>query len=219
MSTNRFLPGSGCQFFTPARSQSVFRIPLPRVVFILCRSADLSRPVSKRILGRRLVAFRAASGKASVMDAHCSHMGADLGCGTVTGESIQCPFHQLEPWNRRRLSTYCSGTRASLPAFARQTAYPVEIRHGYVFFFNGERALFPLPFFFGAEPEKFSAGKVFSYVSDCNWFTNAAHGFDTQHFDAVHGDLQIRSCRRKLTARIRSRGGTHIARKFWGAPN
>src|SRR4051812_12701938 len=50
-------------------------------------------PVSKRMLGSQLVAFRTASGKHTVLAANCSHMGADLGCGKVIGESIQCPFH------------------------------------------------------------------------------------------------------------------------------
>jgi len=118
------------------------------------------------------------------MAAHCSHMGADLGCGTVAGESIQCPFHHWK-YGVDGVCRHIPGTN-SIPAFARQASYPVEERHGYVFFFNGPEALFPLPFFFGANPENFSAGKVFTYVSDCNWFTNAAHGFDTQHFDAVH---------------------------------
>ena len=118
------------------------------------------------------------------MAANCSHMGADLGCGTVVGDSIQCPFHNWK-YGADGVCSHIPGTNV-IPAFARQTTYPAEERHGYVFFFNGAKALFPLPFFFEANPDEYSAGKIFSYVSDCNWFTNAAHGYDTQHFDAVH---------------------------------
>ena len=118
------------------------------------------------------------------MAAHCSHMGADLGCGNVVGESIQCPFHNWK-YGADGVCNHIPGT-GSIPAFARQTLYPVEERHGYVFFFNGTAPLFPLPFFFDAGPENYTAGRIFSYVSDCNWFVNAAHGYDTQHFDAVH---------------------------------
>lgn len=117
-------------------------------------------------------------------------MGADLGCGNVIGDSIQCPFHNWK-YGADGVCNHIPGTN-SIPAFARQTIYPVEERHGYIFFFNGTEALFPLPFFFEANPDDFSAGKIFSYVTDCNWFTTVAHGFDTQHFDAVHD--------RKLTA-------------------
>src|SRR5207245_1715854 len=35
-------------------------------------------PVSRDVLGRRLVAWRTASGRAVVLDARCSHLGADL---------------------------------------------------------------------------------------------------------------------------------------------
>ena len=156
----------------------------PASWYLFCHASELSKPLSKRILGRQLVAFRTRSGNVCVMAAHCSHMGADLGCGTVIGESIQCPFHNWK-YGTDGVCNHIPGTN-SIPAFARQTNYPVEERHGYVFFFNGPKALFPLPFFFDADPNDFSAGRIFSYVSDCNWFTNAAHGYDTQHFDAVH---------------------------------
>lgn len=45
-----------------------------------------------------LVVFRTESGKLSVLDAYCPHMGAHLGCpgefgGRVCGEAVQCPWH------------------------------------------------------------------------------------------------------------------------------
>ena len=141
-------------------------------------------PVSKRLLGRQLMAFRTASGRITVLAAHCSHLGADLGCGRVVGESIQCPFHSWK-YGADGTCTHIPGT-TEIPAFARQSCYPAVVRHGYVFFFNGPVALFPLPFFDGDDPAGFAAGRIFSYTSDCTWFVNAAHGYDTQHFDAVH---------------------------------
>lgn len=156
----------------------------PASWYLFCHSRDLAKPLSKRILGRQLVAFRTRNGKVSIMTANCSHMGADLGCGNVIGDSIQCPFHNWK-YGADGVCNHIPGTNV-IPQFARQESYPVEARHGYVFFFNGPKALFPLPFFWGANPDDFCAGKIFSYVSDCNWFVNAAHGYDTQHFDAVH---------------------------------
>ena len=44
--------------------------------------------------GRDMVAWRARSGRLTVMDAYCEHLGAHLGYGGhVEGETIQCPFH------------------------------------------------------------------------------------------------------------------------------
>jgi nitrite reductase/ring-hydroxylating ferredoxin subunit len=156
----------------------------PASWYLFCHASELTKPVSKRMLGRQLVAFRTKSGNVSVLDAHCSHMGADLGCGKVVGESIQCPFHNWK-YGADGVCNHIPNAN-QIPAFARQASYPAVERHGYIFFFNGPVPLFPLPFFFDAHPEDVVAGKLFSYTSDCNWFVNAAHGFDTQHFDAVH---------------------------------
>jgi nitrite reductase/ring-hydroxylating ferredoxin subunit len=136
------------------------------------------------MLGRQLVGFRTAGGRIVVMDAQCSHLGADLGCGRITGESIQCPFHNWQYGLDGRCTHIPHTTK--IPSFARQTVYPAVERHGYVFFFNGRQPLFPLPFFFDADPDDCSAGKPFRYVADCTWYMNTAHGFDTQHFEAVH---------------------------------
>ena len=48
--------------------------------------------------GRDLVAWRARSGRLTVMDAYCEHLGAHLGhgghvVGRDEGDVIQCPFH------------------------------------------------------------------------------------------------------------------------------
>ena len=118
------------------------------------------------------------------MAANCSHMGADLGCGTVVGESIQCPFHNWK-YSADGVCNHIPGAN-SIPAFARQANYPVVERHGCVFFFNGPEALFPLPFFEGENPSDFAAGKVFSYSAQAEWFMVAAQGFDAQHFQTVH---------------------------------
>jgi nitrite reductase/ring-hydroxylating ferredoxin subunit len=157
----------------------------PASWYLFCESSVLSKgPLSKRILGRDLVAFRTTSGKVALMEAHCSHLGADLGRGQVIGESIQCPFHNWRYGvDGRCVDIPCTN---QIPSSARQRCFPVQERHGYLFFFNGRAPLFPLPFFFAADPDAFAAGRTFRYVADCTWYMNAAHAFDTQHFAAVH---------------------------------
>lgn len=141
-------------------------------------------PVSQHIFGRLLVAFRAESGRVAVMDGRCAHLGADLGCGTVVGETLRCPFHH---W-RYSLDGVCAAipNEERVPAFARLRTYPVEERHGYLFFFNGPVPLFPLPFPLGEDPRDYVAARHFEYVADCTWYMNSAHAFDAQHFAAVH---------------------------------
>jgi nitrite reductase/ring-hydroxylating ferredoxin subunit len=168
-----------------AAAPPVDRFPQwPASWYLFGPGAGLGRPVSRPMLGRRLVAFRASSGQAVVLDAACAHLGADLGHGRVVGDSIQCPFHHWR-YGADGRCTQVPGQR-DVPPFARLRCYPVEERHGLVFFFNGPQPLFPLPFILGEDPSEFVAGPVFRYVADCTWYMNSAHAFDRQHFAAVH---------------------------------
>lgn len=162
----------------------------PATWYLFCTSGDLQkRPLSKATLGRRLTAFRTQSGRVAVLDAHCSHQGADLGLGCVRGEAIQCPFHH---WQYDGAG-HCVHIphEDSIPEFALQRSYPTVERHGFVFFFNGPKALFPLPFFLGERPEDFVAGTPFRFVADCPWYVLVGNGFDTQHFRTVHDRRMI----------------------------
>ncbi|HEY4596665.1 MAG TPA: Rieske 2Fe-2S domain-containing protein, partial [Thermoanaerobaculia bacterium] len=151
----------------------------PASWYLFGESRELRKgPVSRRLLGRLLVAFRTESGRLVVMDGECAHLGADLGFGDVVGETIRCPFHH---WQYG-----CDGACVSVPGQGRLQTYPAEERHGYLFFFNGREPLFPLPFFLGEDPASYVASEVFRYVADCTWYMNSAHAFDRQHFAAVH---------------------------------
>src|SRR5215831_18572997 len=95
----------------------------PASWYLFCHTKDLRRgPLAKTILGRDLVAFRTAAGKFAVLNARCSHLGANLGCGKVVGEMIQCPFHQ---W-RFGCDGQCEHIPglSEIPDFARQQTFP-----------------------------------------------------------------------------------------------
>ncbi len=142
-------------------------------------------PVSKRLLGRDLVAYRAESGRVAVMEARCAHLGADLGNGKVVGECLRCPFHEWEYGPDGRCTRVPRVEQP--PDFARVLSYPVAERHGRVFFFNGRKPLFPLPFFAGEREEDYRLAPPCSFTANCPWYMVSAHGFDLQHFETVHG--------------------------------
>jgi nitrite reductase/ring-hydroxylating ferredoxin subunit len=157
----------------------------PAAWYWLGATRDLDTgPLARRMLGGDFVAYRTPGGQVVVMDARCSHLGADLGRGTVVGDCIQCPFHgwRYAP-DGRCVHVPQAG---AVPRRARQRVYPAVERHGMVFVFNGLEPLFPLPFFFGERPEEFVAGAPVDFVASSTWFMVAAHGYDTQHFETVH---------------------------------
>lgn len=157
----------------------------PASWYLFCESRQLrGDPLSKDLLGRRMVVFRTPSGGISVLDAHCFHQGADLGCGRVIDGALQCPFHAWR-YGPDGACRAIPGARR-IPVSARQRRWPATERHGQVFVFNGERPLFPLPFVLDENPDHFVGGRPFRYVADCTWYMNAAHAFDTQHFATVH---------------------------------
>src|SRR5258705_13408054 len=96
----------------------------PASWYLFCHTAELRKgPLSKRVLGHDLVVFRTASGRVALLNARCSHLGANLGCGRVVGESIQCPFHNWK-YGADGRCTNVPGA-GQIPSFARQDSYPV----------------------------------------------------------------------------------------------
>jgi aminopyrrolnitrin oxygenase len=157
----------------------------PTSWYLFCRVRDLRRgPLSRELLGQRLVAFRAANGRVAVLEGRCTHLGADLGAGCVVEEGLQCAFHN---W-RYNTDGRCVHIPASseVPEFARLRSYPAVERHGFVFFFNGPKALFPLPFFPGLDPDEFCPSEPFDAVLQCPWWMVGANVFDVQHFRSAH---------------------------------
>jgi nitrite reductase/ring-hydroxylating ferredoxin subunit len=153
--------------------------------YFLCRTAELrAGPVSRDLFGARLVAFRTKGGRIAALDARCAHLGADLGCGRVVGEAVQCRFHHWEFGADGRCSRIPAS--AEIPGFARQRSYPVAERHGNLYVFNGPEALFPLPFYEGVDPADVICGAPYEVELACPWYMIGANAFDAQHFRGSH---------------------------------
>ena len=157
----------------------------PAAWYLFGESSELrDRPVSKDLLGGRLVAFRTVGGKVAVLAARCSHFHADLGNGCVVGETVQCPYHHWR-YGTDGQCVHIPATPA-IPAFARQRSYPAVERHGLLFFFNGAQALYPLPFFDDADPDDFIRARPFGLTLQCPWWLVGANACDVQHFLGAH---------------------------------
>ena len=137
-------------------------------------------------LGRDLVLFRGEDGAARVFDAHCPHLGADLGVGgRVCGDGIACPFHGWRFDGAGRL-VEVPGLERVPRAAAR--AWPVCERNGRIFVWHHA----------GGAPPDF---EVIGYRGDesawtpwrCSTYTVRVHVqdlteniIDRAHFATVH---------------------------------
>jgi phenylpropionate dioxygenase-like ring-hydroxylating dioxygenase large terminal subunit len=62
--------------------------------YIACRSNKLrNKPLKFSLLGKPIVLFRAAAGKASALRDLCPHRNAPLSSGRLSADRIVCPYH------------------------------------------------------------------------------------------------------------------------------
>jgi nitrite reductase/ring-hydroxylating ferredoxin subunit len=169
----------------------------PASWYYLGTAADLSKgPIGVKLFDREFVGYRTSDGKAAVLSARCSHLGAPLQNGQVEGDRLVCPLHGWQ----YGADGFCKRIPASdtIPAFARQAAYPVAEKGGHFFFFNRPVARFDLPFFDGVAPNELLPARPFEIVADVPWCFVGANGFDLQHFRMAHdrtllGEPQVSS--------------------------
>jgi 3-ketosteroid 9alpha-monooxygenase subunit A len=89
-----------------------------------------------RYFGKNYVLFRGEDGKATLLDAHCPHLGAHLGYGgRVEGNDIICPFHA---W-RFSASGRCTEVpyASRIPPRAAVDAYRVREHSGMIVAYFG----------------------------------------------------------------------------------
>ncbi len=85
-----------------------------------------------------MVAWRAQSGRLTVMDAYCEHLGAHLGYGGhVEGEAIECPFHGWQ-WNAEGRNVRIPYEPRPNPG-RRMRTYPVTERNASVYIWYDAR--------------------------------------------------------------------------------
>lgn len=97
--------------------------------------------------GQEMVAWRAQSGRLTVMDAYCEHLGAHLGFGGhVEGEVIECAFHGWQ-WNHEGRNV-CIPYERRPNRGRRMRTYPVVERNESVYIWHdvaGREPFFEVP--------------------------------------------------------------------------
>lgn len=167
------------------------RYPFPAAPngwFSVAGGADIGpgdvRPLT--YFGRDLVLFRGEDGTPRVFDAHCPHLGANLGVGgRVCGDGIACPFHGWRFDGDGRLAEVPGLERAPKAA---AHAWPVCERNGRIFVWHHAG---------GASPEyevtRYRAEEADWTDWRCNSYRVRVHVqdlteniIDRSHFASVH---------------------------------
>ncbi|MEM7135634.1 MAG: Rieske 2Fe-2S domain-containing protein [Myxococcota bacterium] len=118
--------------------------PFAKGWYMVCWSTELESgaPLPLRYFGKDFVLFRGESGNATLLDAHCPHLGAHLGHGgCVKGDDIVCPFHawRFSPEGRCVEVPYAS----RIPPKAALRRYPVSEHSGMILAYFDEEGVVP----------------------------------------------------------------------------
>ena len=112
---------------------------------------------------RELIAWRAQSGRVTVMDAYCEHLGAHLGFGGhVEGEVIECPFHGWQ-WNAEGRNV-CIPYEPRPNRGRRMRTYPVVERNESIYIWHdveGREPFFDAPDVFASFGDGSSAADYY----------------------------------------------------------
>ena len=157
----------------------------PQNWYLIAESHELPRgAIATRALGRtEIVLYRGqTNGLVTAFAAHCAHAGCHLRHGAVVGDHLRCALHHRVI---RADGHFIRPDGSELPT-PSQFRMPVEERHGCIFVFAGEQALFDLPL-----PDVLQSGSAAtrtlpSQTFPLPWSTFVANGMDMDHLQAVH---------------------------------
>jgi nitrite reductase/ring-hydroxylating ferredoxin subunit len=145
-------------------------------------------PITIKLLGEELVAFRDTSGKPGVVGARCAHRRAHLFWGRNEENGLRCVYHG---WKFD-----CEGACVDMPSEPAESnfkdkvripAYPTYEVGGVVWCYMGAPEKKPAPPLFAwtqVGPERRAMSKVWQ---QCNWLQALEGGIDSVHSNFLHG--------------------------------
>ena len=150
------------------------------------------KPHSINAFGQKLVVFRGAGGKISVLDAYCRHMGGDLSQGEVKGDEIACPFHDWRWGGDGRCKQVPYSRRT--PKLARTATWTTLEQDGMLFIWNDPQGSPPpegitIPRIEGAGSDEWTDWHWYTTIVNTNCREIVDNVVDMAHFFYVHGAL------------------------------
>jgi nitrite reductase/ring-hydroxylating ferredoxin subunit len=171
-----------------------YPFPVPNGWFIVAEAGDIEPGGTRAVyyFGRDLVVFRGESGKPSVVDAHCPHLGAHLAVGgKVEGDCIRCPFHG---WKFDGESGTCVeipyGDSQRIPPRGHARSYPTIERNHMIWAWYHEREgepFYDVPEVPELNSDDWSPIIVREFEVNVAAQDMAENNVDFAHFRYVHG--------------------------------
>lgn len=135
-------------------------------------------------LNMELALFRSGSGKLGCVTDRCSHRGAALSKGKVTGNCIQCPFHGLEFDRHGKCTFIPANGKSSTADLSRYqvSSFLVREAHDIIYLWYGDPSLASgeLPFFNQNIDESYVYSEIVDY-----WNSHYSRCIENQ-LDVVH---------------------------------
>jgi phthalate 4,5-dioxygenase len=144
-------------------------------------------PMRLPLMGEKLIAYRAPSGRVGIVDQRCPHRCASLFLARNEKAGLRCVYHGWQfdvDGNCVDIPSVSNG--AALKNNIKAKAYKVHERNGLIWVYMGK--LDPAPPLPSIEPNLLPEQEViieFIY-RDCNWLQSLEGDIDTSHFGFLH---------------------------------
>ena len=136
-----------------------------------------------RLLGRDLVVYRGADGRAVALDAYCPHMGAHLAEGRVEGNELRCFFHN---WKFNAKGACVEAPCTDKVPRAATRAWPTAERLGMIWVWTGSEPSRELPYVPDLKDAECDALVGNRFIKNCHPNVMLINAIDENHFNSVH---------------------------------
>jgi phthalate 4,5-dioxygenase len=142
-----------------------------------------------KLLGERLIAFRAKSGRPGLVGEFCPHRLASLYFGRVEEAGMRCVYHGWKfGMDGRCLEMPNEPPGSGFASKIRHVGYPCEEAGGMIWAYMGPASPPPLPHLeWTLLPDAHSFAS--KRVQECNWFQAMEGGIDSSHISFLHAPL------------------------------
>lgn len=152
----------------------------------VCLASDVSAGQVRgfRFLNGKVIVFRNADGKVSVLSAFCRHLGVDLSLGKVVDNRVQCPYHHWEYGSDGQCVRTAVGDEP--PPRARLFEFTSREHLGLIWAYYGDEPAYEIPGFPHDEVElELIARRGTEVPMDA--FMLYSNTMDLQHLISLHG--------------------------------